>query len=125
MPTLHLAQAHAVGGGTTYLYELTIAAPAAPHAGACHALDLSLVFGNPNPWLAGDDPGESFDALGVLMRSEWASFARTGAPGWDPYTAARRTTRVYDDPASAGSYPEHTSMHLWERHVFAALPLLG
>jgi para-nitrobenzyl esterase len=125
MPTLHLAQAHAVGGGTTYLYELTIAAPAAPHAGACHGLDLPLVFGNPNPWLAGDHPGESFNALGELMRSEWASFVRTGAPGWDPYTAAHRTTRVYDDPASARSYPEHTSMHLWERHVFAGLPLLG
>jgi para-nitrobenzyl esterase len=121
MPTLHLAQAHAVGGGTVYLYELTATAPAAAEFGACHALDLPLIFGNPLPMLTGDNPGESFTALGDLMRSEWVSFARTGSPGWTPYTAARRTTRLYDDPASTAAYPEDASMHLWERHSFAAL----
>src|ERR1700733_13005402 len=30
MPTLHLAQAHAMSGGTTFLYELTAHAPAGP-----------------------------------------------------------------------------------------------
>ena len=30
MPTLHLAQAHAMSGGTTYLYELTAQAPGGP-----------------------------------------------------------------------------------------------
>ncbi len=44
MPTLHLAQAHAMSGGTTYLYELAAQAPAGPF-GACHALDVPLVFG--------------------------------------------------------------------------------
>ena len=44
MPTLHLAQAHAMSGGTTYLYELTAQAPGGPF-GACHALDVPLVFG--------------------------------------------------------------------------------
>src|ERR1700733_8222065 len=45
MPTLHLAQAHAMSGGTTYLYELTAQAPGGPF-GACHALDIPLVFGD-------------------------------------------------------------------------------
>jgi para-nitrobenzyl esterase len=129
MPTLHLAQAHAVGGGTAYLYELTCPAPAAPELGSCHSLDVPMVFGVTDPngisgQIIGQTPGESFTALSDLMRSEWASFAATGSPGWEPYTAAHRTARVYGDPASAGPYPEHTSMHLWERHVFEALPLL-
>ena len=34
MPTLHLAQAHAMSGGTTYLYELAAQAPAARSAPA-------------------------------------------------------------------------------------------
>jgi para-nitrobenzyl esterase len=123
MPTLHLAQAHAVGGGTVYLYELTYQSPAAAEFGACHALDLPLLFGTPFPDLTGDSPGASFRALGELMRTEWVEFASTGSPGWAPYTAAHRTTRIYDDPARTASYPEDTSMHLWERHTFGALPL--
>lgn len=128
MPTLHLVQAHAAGGGTSYLYELTCSAPAAPELGACHALDVPLVFGALGPgiteMLVGSSFPEWFGSLGELVRSEWASFVRSGSPGWQPYTAALRTTRVYDDPASTGPYPEETSMHLWERHHFDALPLL-
>jgi para-nitrobenzyl esterase len=129
MPVLHLAQSHAVGGGTTYLYELTYPAPAAPELGACHGLDVPLLFGPAegdrlSRMLIGDAPSESAGSLGELMRSEWARFARTGKPGWEPYTAAHRTARIYDVPASTGTYPEATSMHLWERHVFDALPLL-
>jgi len=129
MPTLHLAQAHAVGGGMTYLYELTQPAPGAPELGACHSLDVPLVFGATDPngissILVGQAPGESFTALGDLMRSEWASFVATGLPGWDPYTAARRVARLYGDPPTVGGYPEQISMHLWERHTFGALPLL-
>lgn len=128
MPTLHLAQAHAASGGTSYLYELTCSAPAAPELGACHALDVPLVFGTAGPgvseMLAGSAFPEWFTSLGDLVRSEWASFVRSGAPGWQPYTAALRTTRVYDVAVTAESYPEETSMHLWERHLFDALPLL-
>ena len=47
MPTLHLAQAHAASGGRTHLYELTWPAPGMGGAlGACHGLDVPLVFGN-------------------------------------------------------------------------------
>ena len=47
MPTLHLAQAHAAAGGRTHLYELTWPAPGFGGAlGACHGLDVPLVFGN-------------------------------------------------------------------------------
>ena len=42
MPTLHIAQAHAAGGGTAYLYEFCYAA--AP-IGAAHTTEIPLVFG--------------------------------------------------------------------------------
>ena len=125
MPTLHLAQAHAMSGGRTYLYELTAQAPGGPF-GACHALDLPLLFGpgRESPvTLTGPEPPAEFLALGDLMRREWLSFATCGNPGWSRYGTEHRTTRVYDLQPDTRSYPEEASMHLWERHMFDALGL--
>jgi para-nitrobenzyl esterase len=126
MPTLHLAQAHAMSGGTTYLYELAAHAPVGPF-GACHGLDVPLVFGaygeGIGAMLTGAEPPAEFVALGDLMRREWLSFADCGQPGWSPYGTEHRTTRVYDIQPDVRSYPEEASMHLWERHMFDALGL--
>src|SRR6185437_3331469 len=47
MPTVHLADAHVAGGGRAYFYELTSPAPGRGGVlGACHGLDVPLVFGN-------------------------------------------------------------------------------
>ena len=47
MPSLHLAEAQVAGGGRAHFYELTWAAPGMGGAlGACHGLDVPLVFGN-------------------------------------------------------------------------------
>jgi para-nitrobenzyl esterase len=124
MPTLHLAQAHAMSGGTTYLYELAAQAPGGPF-GACHALDVPLLFGPVSEGLlavlTGPEPPADFLALGDLMRREWLSFAASGSPGWSPYGTEHRTTRVYDLQPDVRSYPEEASMHLWERHMFDGL----
>jgi para-nitrobenzyl esterase len=126
MPTLHLAQAHAASGGTTHLYELTADAPGGPY-GACHALDIPLLFDarreGIGPMLTGQEPPAAFTALGDLMRREWLAFAACGDPGWAPYGTEHRTTRVYDLQPDVLSYPEETSMRLWERHMFDALDL--
>jgi para-nitrobenzyl esterase len=41
------------------------------------------------------------------------------------YGTERRTTRVYDLQPDIAPYPEEASMHLWERHQFDALDLVG
>ncbi|HTU76847.1 MAG TPA: carboxylesterase family protein [Trebonia sp.] len=139
MPSLHLAQAHAASGGRTYLYELTYRAPASPAAlGACHGLDLPLVWGGREGdgpgeagpqvterlnLLTGTSPPQEFSDLGALMRAEWLAFARTGAPGWPVYGTERRLARVYDRPADVDPYPEEASMRLWDRHQFDTLGL--
>jgi para-nitrobenzyl esterase len=126
MPTLHLAQAHAASGGRTFLYELVAEAPAGPF-GACHGLDVPLVFGATGPgltaMLTGENPPAEFVAVGDTMRREWLAFAANGDPGWPAYGTEHRTTRVYDLQPDVVSYPEETSMHLWERHQFDALGL--
>ena len=126
MPTLHLAQAHAASGGRTFLYELAAQAPGGPF-GACHALDVPLVFGAVGEGLTAALIGPSlppeFVTLGDTMRREWLSFAATGDPGWPAYGTEHRTTRVYDLQPDELSYPEETSRRLWERHQFDALGL--
>jgi para-nitrobenzyl esterase len=130
MPTLHLAQAHAASGGRTFLYELRAAAPANDGAlGACHALDVPLVFGTEGEgfgaMLTGGRPPAAFTALGDLMRSEWVRFAGCGEPGWPAYGTERRTTRIYDLEPDVSPYPEEASRRLWERHQFDTLGLVG
>jgi para-nitrobenzyl esterase len=125
MPTLHLAQAHAAAGGRTFLYELRYPAPEAGF-GACHAIDVPLVFGNfqgLGQTLFGPEPPAAAAALGDLMRREWAAFAAAGDPGWPPYAPGHRLTRIFDDPADVTSYPEQASMHLWDQHRFGAIEL--
>jgi para-nitrobenzyl esterase len=127
MPTLHLAQAHAASGGKTFLYELRAEAPGSGGVfGACHALDVPLVFGEPGAlgqMLTGEQPPAEFVALGDLMRSDWLRFAACGDPGWQVYGAERRTTRIYDLQPDVAPYPEDASMRLWERHQFDTLDL--
>jgi para-nitrobenzyl esterase len=128
MPSLHLAQAHAAGGGRTFLYE--VAYPASdPRFGASHTIDVPLVFGvfgvfgGLGRLLFGDEPPPAAVRLGDLMRAQWAAFATDGDPGWPPYAPGRRMTRIFDDPPRVGPYPENESLHLWDQHRFGVLDL--
>ncbi len=131
MPSLHLAQAHSASGGRTFLYEFRY--PAVEGAGevggglgACHAIDVPLVFGNfqsLGQMLFGPEPPAGAVALGDLMRQQWAAFAADGNPGWPPYAPGHRLTRIFDDPPDVASYPEKASMHLWDQHRFGVLDL--
>jgi para-nitrobenzyl esterase len=123
MPTLHLAQAHAAGGGKTFLYELVF--DAGP-LGACHALDIPLIFGAADDlgrFLLGPEPSAAAVALGDLMRSEWTAFAATGDPGWQPYAPGRRMTRIYDAESDVAPYPEVASMHIWDQQRLGRIDL--
>jgi para-nitrobenzyl esterase len=125
MPTLHLAQAHAAAGGRTFLYEFRYPASAA-HLGACHAIDVPVVFGNYEElgqMLFGPVPSAGAVALGQAMREQWAAFAADGDPGWPPYAPGRRQTRIFDDPLDVTSYPEEASLHLWDQHRFGVIEL--
>jgi len=125
MPSLHLAQAHAAAGGRTFLYEVTYPAPVGG-LGACHAIDVPLVFGaygGVGQALFGPEPPAGAVALGNLMRWQWAAFAADGDPGWPPYAPGGRMTRIFDDPPDVTRYPEQASLHLWDQHRFCVLDL--
>ncbi|MER5829656.1 carboxylesterase family protein [Streptomyces sp. NPDC002130] len=131
MPTLHLAEAQRAGGGRAHVYELTWPAPGNGGAlGACHALDIPLLFGTFGADLglllfAGTEPSAEVLALSSRFRASWSGFARTGDPGWPAYDDERRLVQVLDAEPVVTAYPEERSRRLWEGHEFRPLPLLG
>jgi para-nitrobenzyl esterase len=128
MPTLRLAQAQAAGGGRAYLYELTWPAPGAGgQFGACHGLDLPLLFGTTDadlgPLLLGDEPPAEAHQLSARLRTAWTTFARTGDPGWPAFDNEGRLTQIFDATDAVTSYPEEASRQLWQHHDFPPMPL--
>jgi para-nitrobenzyl esterase len=75
--------------------------------------------------LFGAEPPPGAVALSDLMGREWTAFAASGDPGWSPYSAGRRLTRVFDDPPDVVPYPEQASMHIWDQHRFGVLGLIA
>lgn len=132
MPSLHLAEAQVAGGGRAHLYELTWAAPGGGGGlGACHGLDIPLLFGTFEADLgqllfAGTGATAEGEALSSRFRKSWTAFARTGDPGWPAFEAEERLAQVLDagPKAQVGPYPEEASRRMWEGYEFAPLPLL-
>ncbi|OLZ65734.1 carboxylesterase [Streptomyces sp. IMTB 2501] len=130
MPTLRLAQAHTTAGGRTHVYELTWPAPGLGGAlGACHGLDVPLVFGNLGSGqpalLIGEPPSPETEALSARIRTAWTAFAADGDPGWPGYDLEQRLVQLFDTRPAVTAYPEETSRQLWQDHTFPALPLAG
>ncbi|WP_024801783.1 carboxylesterase/lipase family protein [Nocardia sp. BMG51109] len=130
MPSVRLADAQIAGGGRAHLYELTWTAPGMGGAlGACHGLDVPLVFGNlgsgQTATLIGDPPSPEATELSARIRGSWTSFAAHGDPGWPAYDADHRLAQIFDTPSTVTAYPEEASRLLWQDFTFPALPLLA
>ncbi len=122
MPSAQLAQAGAEAGAPTYLFELAYTVPQHDGIlGAPHSADHPLIFGN----FAGGVADRMYvqpvatgtEALGKQMRRTWAGFARTGDPGWDPFSADGLQTMVYDAEPSQQRYPHERTLAAFSRPV--------
>ena len=94
IPALRIAEAKS----GTHVYEFAWGSPAFDgELGACHALELPFVFD------ALEDPGFALllgrqppRAIATAMHRAWVSFAKTGRPGWDPYSPENRVSMRFD-----------------------------
>ena len=125
MPSLKLAEAQLAAGGRAYLYELTWPAPGMGGVlGACHGLDVPLVFGNITAgqpaMLIGAATSEAA-AVSEQMRTAWTAFATNGDPGWPSY--ATGSTRLFDVEPAVTAYPEEVSRTIWRDHDPSVLDL--
>jgi para-nitrobenzyl esterase len=127
MPSLRLGEVHA---GRSYLYELAWDAPGMGGGvlGACHGLGLPLTFGNlaagAAAFLIGEETAEAAE-LSRRVRRTWTTFAATGDPGWQVFSARERLTWVIDTEPAVRPYPEEVSRQLWADHAFAPVDLVG
>ncbi len=94
LPAVKQAECHAANGGTTYMYYWT--QPSTNRfCGACHAVELSYVFGNLDETIYTGERGD--ERLSRLVMTMWANFARCGDPSvdglsWPRYDSKRRYT---------------------------------
>ncbi|MFJ8958595.1 carboxylesterase/lipase family protein [Lentzea sp. NPDC102401] len=123
MPSLHLAEAQVAGGGRAHVFEVTWAP--ADRFGACHGLDVPLVFGNlgvgGTAAILGDVTAET-EEVSARMRTAWSGFAIHGDP-WPAYDTTNRLTRVFGVEDEVTAYPEEVSRMIWRNHAFRALSL--
>jgi para-nitrobenzyl esterase len=113
IPALRLAEAQA----GTHVYEFAWRSAAFDgQLGACHALEIPFVFD------CIDDPG--FDAMfgrpapqstATAMHSAWVAFAKTGDPGWAPYSEDNRVSMRFDETSQITLDDRADERALWAR----------
>jgi para-nitrobenzyl esterase len=97
------AEERARAGAPAYVYQLDFPSPAP------HAADIPLVFGTFS--------GEAARPVSAAMMQAFVRFARTGDPGWAPYTLPARRTMIFDRVPHMASDPRRA-----ERELFARIP---
>ena len=99
LPAVAQAEAHAANRNRVYQYYWTYPS-SLPDLKACHAVELSYVFGNTDETIyTGPDPNRQ---LAKLVQQMWVNFAKTGNPSvkeekWAPYTKDNRNTMLIGD----------------------------
>jgi para-nitrobenzyl esterase len=99
------AEERARAGVPAFVYQLDHPDPAP------HGADIPLVFGTH------DDP--SSRPVSQAMMQAFLRFARTGDPGWAPYTLSRRPTMIFDRVPRLERDPRRH-----ERELFAPIPYI-
>ncbi|MCR5626138.1 MAG: carboxylesterase family protein [Lachnospiraceae bacterium] len=96
LPSIRQAEGHSKNGGHTYMYYWTEPSTI-KYRGACHAVELSYVFGNTEETIYTGSPADK--KLSELVGDMWVNFARSGNPGtnklsWPEYDVSERKTMV-------------------------------
>ena len=80
-----------------------------------HSVEHAMVFDNVAKSASMVGTGPDAQRVADAVSSAWVRFARTGNPGWAPYTPARRTTMVFDVVSRVADDPRPA-----ERRLFAS-----
>jgi para-nitrobenzyl esterase len=121
VPGVRVAEAQSTADPDTWMYQVRWKA-GDPRLGACHAVDLSLMFGGLD--LPGMEvlSGTSREAhrLSEQIMDAWTTFARLGSPNheglppWPRYDVERRATMVFDAPCSVVDAPLGEERMAWK-----------
>ncbi|MEV4182912.1 carboxylesterase family protein [Streptosporangium canum] len=115
---LQVAEARARHGHPGFVYQVDWRSA----LGACHTVDIPLLFDNLPAWSASPmfhdvDPA-GVEPIGRAFRQAVAAFVRTGnpntpgAPAWEAYTELRRCTMRFDTFVTAANDPAYSERRL-------------
>ena len=107
LPAVRQAEEHSRNGGKVFMYYWKKRS-ALPHLRACHAVELSYVFGNITDTIYTGTPADP--ALSRQVQDQWVRFAETGDPGtvhlpWPAYDVRDRWTMVLGETSGAEKDP--------------------
>jgi para-nitrobenzyl esterase len=111
MPAIRLAEKHP----NSYLYEFAwTSGHSDGFLGASHVLELPFVFDNLDdpdvqPLLGRPAPQD----LAETMHAAWIRFAKTGDPGWAPYTATARITMRFGEESHVTTDERSSERRVW------------
>jgi para-nitrobenzyl esterase len=124
LPAVELAEAQARHRAATYVYRFDQPAPRMPQLlGACHGIDLGIVFGTFRHPLLRPVYGASsrLRELSSTVQACWLAFARSGQPqlgdglGWQPYEEGQRQTMSLGPEPGMFGGPNSSSRRFWPR----------
>jgi len=102
----------ALGKAPVYMYRFQWYSPVGGgRLRAMHCMDIPFVFENVDLCKTVVGDGKDRYALADKMSSAWVAFARTGNPNhkglpkWDPFTADRRATMIFNNECRAVTDP--------------------
>jgi para-nitrobenzyl esterase len=100
-PSIRLAEALAAHNPNTCMFLYTHPSPMeSPRLGACHGLEIPLIFGSYTQIPEIEGSGPDLDAFALRLQEAWVAFARDGSPAtpalgeWPAYDAGRRATML-------------------------------
>ena len=128
MPAIKLAETQSRHQSRVFSYLFTWKSSAMGGLlGSCHALELGFVFGTYNrPGMQQFcGAGPKADQLATEMRDAWLSFAKSGDPGWAPYTNSRRTTMLFGEKTEPVDAPRDEERRAWDGVSEQVLGLLS
>jgi para-nitrobenzyl esterase len=100
------AEERAKAGAPAFVYQLDFEK-------AKHTDDIGLSFGTV------PEPSTEQQAMSLRIMDAFVRFARTGNPGWQPYSLAKRETMIFDTNSRVQNDPRK-----WERELFARIPYI-
>ena len=113
------AKHKAAQGGSAYQYIYAWRTPMLEgKPGTFHSSEVAFAFDNADLCTQYSGGGPAAQALSSKMGEAWAAFARTGKPGhpdlpnWPAYTAAMRSTMLFDNQCRIRYDPEGEGLRL-------------
>jgi len=120
---IRLAEAQCKHQPNVFSYLFTYKSPEfGGKLGACHALEISFVFGRFGEKARGIVPKKSkeTDILSEKMMNSWISFAQDGNPNhegipkWNPYDLKNRSTMIFGTEVKLVDDPFKMERMVWE-----------